>query len=353
MRPGWLVLVALQALVWPRGGGAGLLDLLPTGNATVVVVVLRQPWPAVLGVQNHTSAPPNISMIPSFGPVKMSTTIWPEQAERLAFDIVGNVSYDAATYDVRIVLGGGTSLVANATGSTLSSDAWQLKSRISSIPDLGGVPNGGQLPNGQLPVYSPNEGESPEPPPPADIVPGQQWIHWVMSGSLAAFTAPRQLEFRRFVGSFISRPSWAVALVDLQAGSIVVTLRLDGYSTESEETSAIALLQSSCTRAAPGYGIKCDTFRVTPAGESVTYSEAGGGITIGIITAIIGSLLVLFTCLGCAAVLLRRQKGLIGDEGEICRTLFTQETLVEGLPIETVELQARSEEDCNAAHIRV
>lgn len=127
-------------------------------------------------------------MIPSFGPVKMSTTIWPEQAERLAFDIVGNVSYgvlkfpstslrhfsdrskvsqragwqlthtnchlqhvcnhmksllllydhhlprfqtapsvaDAATYDVRIVLGGGTSLVANATGSTLSSDAWQV-----------------------------------------------------------------------------------------------------------------------------------------------------------------------------------------------------------------------------------
>lgn len=48
----------LLALVWPRGGGAGLLDLLPTGNATVVVVVLRQPWPAVLGAQNHTSAPP-------------------------------------------------------------------------------------------------------------------------------------------------------------------------------------------------------------------------------------------------------------------------------------------------------
>lgn len=54
-----------------------------------------------------------------------------------------------------------------------------------------------------------------------------------MSGSLAAFTAPRQLEFRRFVGSFISRPSWAVALVDLQAGSIVVTLRLDGVGPDA------------------------------------------------------------------------------------------------------------------------
>eukprot|EP00668_Euglena_longa_P046094 GGOE01061778.1.p1 GENE.GGOE01061778.1~~GGOE01061778.1.p1 ORF type:complete len:378 (-),score=59.60 GGOE01061778.1:284-1417(-) len=351
-----LILVVLHALAWSPSCEVSLSDLLslngtsPT-NATALVVVLHNPWDTIFGVHNWTAAPSNVLGIPSFGPLKMGTTVSPEGAESLAVDVPGNVSYDTTAWEVRIVLEGVAVLVANASQSTLSNTTWKLKARVSSVSTVGGVPGSNPL-SGPLPVNWQNNMEAPEPSPPSSQSAGRWWIQWVMSGDVDAFTEPQQYQFRRFIASFLSRPSWAITLIRIQAGSIVVTFRLDGYSEEADERAAIDLLRSSCKRAAPGYGIKCETLLVSPAGEDSIYTEAGGGITVGIIAAIVGCLLALGLCLGCAFVLLRRQKRTVGDEDDICQTLFTQETLVEGAPIETVELRAECDVDSAPAHVR-
>jgi hypothetical protein len=228
---------------------------------------------------------------------------------------------------------------AVSSGGTTVPDVSRLPATLPNFPlSFGTVANPLPLPGGTPAV-------SPDPSPPPNLVPGRQWIHIMMSGTVDTFGAVKQRRLSEYLASFISRPPWAVAVVAVRAGSVWVTLQLKGYNTSVEEEAAIIQLEANCTRAAPAFGMLCDTFQVTPAGDETVVVPQAPGASVSIAAAVVGAVLASYLVLGCLVVLFRKQKRL--DDPELpSRSLLSPDALLDGVPLEVVELESLQEPSC-------